>query len=367
MKKIITWFLLSCKRYLKKMSFLIILLALPAGVLGAGQAQKRGNQDINIAIWVEEKEENELGVKLADRLVNRERGADGGMFRFYLCGSEDEVRNETASRRAECGYVIYAGLKGKLDAGTYKRSIGVYSAPSTVAAALSTETVFGALMELYDRELLTSYVAEDELFESLGEAGSQSRSEAAKKAGELYGTWLDNGSTFRFEYEFLGRAETKGGPSEAGAPDIFPVRGLAAVYVFITGLYGAVVVCGDEKRGMFLPLSYGLRTPCRLAAMAAPAVMASISGLLALWAGGSFTSLPVEIVVMGGYCASVVAVSWIIRTVCRSPQAICCLIPFLVIGSLVFCPVFVDAGRFVQGLDTVGRLFPPWYYLQFFR
>ena len=42
----------------------------------------------------------------------------------------------------------------------------------------------------------------------------------------------------------------------------------------------------------------------------------------------------------------------------------CCIIPFLVIGSLVFCPVFVDAGRFFPGLDQVGGLFPPWYYLQ---
>ena len=35
--------------------------------------------------------------------------------------------------------------------------------------------------------------------------------------------------------------------------DVFPVRGLVAVYVFITRLYGAVVMCGDEGEGLFLP------------------------------------------------------------------------------------------------------------------
>lgn len=41
MKRVAMWFFLSCKRYMRKWSFLFILLLLPAGVLAAGQAQKR--------------------------------------------------------------------------------------------------------------------------------------------------------------------------------------------------------------------------------------------------------------------------------------------------------------------------------------
>lgn len=366
MRKVITWFLLSCKRYLRKLSFLLILLLLPVIALAAGQAQKQGDQDIRIAISVENAGENELGLALADSLTGRERGGEAGMFRFYLCQDEEEVKAQVASRRAECGYVIYEDLKEKLDAGKFKRCIGVYSAPSTVTASLSTETVFAALMRIYDGELLKNYVAEDWLFENLGAEGSPRRTEAAKKAGELYRKWLDNGSTFQFEYQFLGQDGEKTTASQE-ISQVFPIRGLVAVYVFITGLYGAVVVCQDEKRGLFLPLSYIYRLPCRLVSMAAPAVMAALSGLLALWAGDSLGGLPVEAAVMAVYCAGVIGVSWLLKVVCRAPQVLCCLIPFLVIGSLVFCPVFVDAGRFFQGLDKVGRIFPPWYYLQFFR
>ena len=46
MKRVAMWFFLSCKRYMRKWSFLFILLLLPAGVLAAGQAQKKGSQDI---------------------------------------------------------------------------------------------------------------------------------------------------------------------------------------------------------------------------------------------------------------------------------------------------------------------------------
>ncbi len=105
------------------------------------------------------------------------------MFRFYLCENEEMVKTEVASRRAECGYVIYEGFREKLDAGSFRRTIGVYSAPSTVTAALSTETVFAALTEIYDREILKDFAEEAGVFEPLGLPGSRERRELAAEAG----------------------------------------------------------------------------------------------------------------------------------------------------------------------------------------
>lgn len=367
MKKFVTWFLLSCKRYMKKPSFLLILLLLPLGILAVEGGQKKDDQEIRIAVSVQNKEENALGRRLMESLVNRRRGDEAGMFRFYECKDEAEVKAEVASRRAECGYVVYEGLGEKLDAGQYRRSIGVYSAPSTVVASLSTETVFAALMEMYDRDLLMDYVAGESLFDVLGDPESQPRQQAAAQAGRLYDKWLDSGSTFQFEYTLEGQQNKTAGDNTASSESVLPVRGLVAVYIYITALYGAVVVCGDEDRGLFLPLSYGLRTPCRLAAMAAPVVMASLSGLLALWASGSFQNPVKELSLMAGYCAAVTAAAWLLKLICRSPQVLCCIIPFFIIGSLLFCPVFIDAGRYLEVFDQAGRLFPPWYYLSMFR
>lgn len=367
MKKVIIWFLLSCKRYIKRPSFLVILLLLPMGVLAAEKSRGSKVQEIRIAIAVQDEGENVLGAQLMERLVNRKRGEDAGMFRFYACQDEEQVKDEVASRRAECGYVVYGGLKDKLDAGKYRRSMGVYSAPSTVAAPLSTETVFAALMEIYDRELLVDYVGTSEVFEVLGAPGSREREQAAAQSGKLYDHRLTDGSTFRFDYSFLGQDGKELKQAEALSGPVFPIRGLVAVYVYITGLYGAVVLCGDEKRGLFLPLSYGYRLPCRLASIAAPVAMASISGFLALWAGGSLGAPLKEIGAMAAYCAGVTAISWLLKLICPRPQALCCVIPFFVIGSLLFCPVFIDAGRYLAVFDQIGRLFPPWYYLNLFR
>ena len=132
MKKVMVWFLLSCKRYIKKLSFLLILLLLPLVILAVDKGQGDKGQEIKIAIAVQNGQENELGAELAEGLINRRLGRDAGMFRFYECRDEEAVKDEVASRRAECGFVVYEDFKEKLDAGNYRRSIGVYSAPSTV-------------------------------------------------------------------------------------------------------------------------------------------------------------------------------------------------------------------------------------------
>ena len=80
----------------------------------------------------------------------------------------------------------------------------MYSAPSTVVAALSTETVFAALVEIYNRELLEDYAGKGEVFETLGLPGSQERAALIEDAGTLYDRRLTDGSTFRFEYAYGG-------------------------------------------------------------------------------------------------------------------------------------------------------------------
>jgi len=72
----------------------------------------------------------------------------------------------------------------------------VYSAPSTVAAKLSAEPVFAAMIELYDRELFCRYM-------------EQKMGNEALAAGDVYDKWKENGSTFDFTYEFAGGQETK--------------------------------------------------------------------------------------------------------------------------------------------------------------
>ena len=186
MRQVTIWFWLSCKRCLKRLPFILILLVLPAASYFLREVEKEEGQEVGIAVYaggeeaLDEKSdrgaqegrgagegrkaggpqaERPLEQLLAEELTERE---DGGLFCFYLCGSEEQVKEEVASGRAECGYVISGDLRRKLDEKDYRRCIRVYSAPSTVLASLSTEVVSAALMKLYDREIFLDYIVESE-------------------------------------------------------------------------------------------------------------------------------------------------------------------------------------------------------------
>lgn len=365
------WFILSCKRYFRRISFLLILLLLPVALGGIRTAEESGKTEVRIAVYAEETDEkNTEQMPLEQMLV--QRLTDGGqeerdsLFRFYVCEGEQQVRDEVASKRAECGYVIGKGLREKLADKRYKRSIRVFSAPSTVAAELSVEVVFSVLMELYDGELLVDYVKSSAIFDEAAAPGSPEREKLAGQAAELYENWLYNGSTFRFTSTSWGVEQQNASEPGENTEAVFPVRGIVAVYIFIIGLYAAAMNLTDEKKGLFFAIPYGYRTICRIAALAAPVFLAALSGVAALWSGGAMTGAVQELPAMVFYTAAVILFAWLMRCVVGNPDMIYCLLPFFLIGSLIFCPVIIDIGRYFPAAEPVQKLFLPWYYLNFF-
>ncbi len=359
MKRALIWFFLSCKRYLKQPVFLLLLLVLPFAALLAGGSLGNSSGQIRIALYTDGKAEDSLEVQLIEKLSGQ--GSRDGMFSFYQCENEQQLKEDVAAKRAECGYVIGEDLREKLNQGEKKRLITVWSAPSTVTASLSTETVFAALMELYGRELTKGYAMSGEAFSALGKPGTERRAEVSDKAGILYDKWMEQGGTFQFQYVYQTTGESG---SEALAPSVFPVRGIGAVAVFAAGLYSAVVLMRDEKRGLFVRLGYRQKLPCRLASLTAPVALMALSALLALYAGGEAAGVLREGAAMLLYGVAVLAMAWVLKLLLPSPDLLCCLIPFFLLGSLIFCPVFLDIGALVPELEVMGKLFLPYYYLR---
>lgn len=361
MKQMFRWFFLSCKRYLKKASFLLILLVFPAAAGLFLGSEKRDDEGIVIGVFSPEEEES-----LGGRLVKRLKEYGDGMFSFQVCASEEEVSQAVASRRAECGYVLPEDLEKRLDEGTYKRSIRVYRAPSTVADAMASEVVYSLLAQEYDRKILTDYVETDEIFNFLDVDSDRTRQEAAERAGTLYDAYSSNGSTFQFSYQEDGKNDWEADLQDGGTSTIFPVRGLAAVLVFTAGIYGAAVLKEDEACGLFLRLPFRIRGLCKSAGLGAPVALAALSGLAALLVCGQWTDWRRELGAMLLYGIAVVLFGRILERLFPSSRGICCLLPFLVLASLVFCPVFMDLGQLWPQVRLGGRFLLPTYYLEIF-
>lgn len=349
--KAIIWLYLSWKRYLIRPSFLLLLILLPAGAWLFRREEKADKSGIPIAVFAESKEAGSLEQKLLEKLVHY-RDESEGMFSFYSVSGIEELKEEVAARRAECGYVILEGLKEKLDRKQYRDVFVLYQAPSTVAGELSTETFFSLMIEEYDRLLFLDYM------ESFAPGGG------GKEAESLYQAYLNDGSTFRFVYEEEGKARQPG--EETAGPTIFPIRGFLAVIIFVTGLYGAVTLGRDEKQGLFLMLPPGQRLFCRLAVLAAPVFLTALSGFAALWLSGEMGLWYREAGIMLVYLLETALFSMAAKAIIRKEELLCCLLPLFFLGSLIFCPVFLDVGRYIKAAGTIEKLFLPYYYLKWF-
>lgn len=350
MNKMGTWFWLSCKRQLKKPFFFLLLFLLPVGMWLFHRAESEDSGKISIALFTDGDEWNQ---KVAETLMEEEHS-----FEFYLCETREKLMDDVAAGRAECGYSFSAGLRSLLESGDYKRSIRVTVSPSTVAAALSTETVFAGLFRVYGRELLEQYAMEGAAFETARDEEADPGA-VWTEVEALYERYLADGSTFAFRYETVGGGTVR----QDSAAVSFPVRGIGAVFIFVMGLSAAVTAGEDEARGLFAAMASPKKRAAQAVQLSSSVFLACVSVFFSLPASGTFRGAGKEAAALAVYAVLNVLFSGIILRLVRNPLVISGLIPFFILGSLTVCPIFADLSVFVPVLTVLRRFFLPWYYL----
>lgn len=353
MNKLWLWFLLSCKRQLKKTFFLVLLLLIPAGVSMFHQIEKEDSGRISIALFTDGDEWNR---KVAETLVKGEHS-----FEFYLSDTLEALKNDVASGRAECGYHFPAGFREMLENGDYKRSVRLYASPSTVAHKLSSEVVFAGLFQVLGRELLKEYTVTGRPFEEARAQGMVDLEPESvwARLEPLYDQYLENGSTFAFEYETAGNGPIR----KDSVTAVFPVRGIGAVFIFVMGLTAAVTAAEDEKRGFFLRFSAGRKRIYMMVQLAVPILLSCLCVCGCLLLSDSFRGAGPEWAALFVYGMMTLVFSGLLLFTIKNSLVIAGLIPFFILGSMIICPIFADLSAFVPIIGVLRHFFLPYYYL----
>lgn len=342
---VITWFLLSCKRQMKHNFFVVLLILVPLALFGFSRVEQQDSGKIRIGVYGGNED-------LVPGILRSLEEQDG-MFEFYRCDSLQELKDDVASRRAECGFVFTEHFKEKLDERKIKRLIEVYSAPSTIMNQLSKEVVFASVIEVYGKSLLKQFVDESEIFSDMD------KDQLWVELQEAYAAQGRDGKTFSFHYETQSTQ-----PIETSTARIaFPVRGILAIFLMVIGIFSAVSVRRDEQNGLFLALPYGSGLPCKLAVLAAPVCLAGISTLSTLAVTGNFGSAAKEMMMLLIYLVMVILFAFVMRAVVKDPVLLCGLIPVFILTSLVVCPVFFDFSQWLPVLRVFRYFLLPYYYI----
>lgn len=384
--------LLLWKRMWKTHKILLLFCLAPFAVAAAKSAWGEETAPLRVAVWIEGIEntspveaendsgeaaeaendggksaeaENDGGESLKAgaflREVQNQLREHDGVIQFVFFPTEEEVRQEVAAARAECGYCIPADLMEHLEKKRLKNVIKAYESPRTSMQRLCEEVLFAEIFLSYEKMTFGEQAAEL-IGTKLEDANSE---RIAARAEELFEKYLYNGSTFQFVYDAIGETETGAEQQreikESKDGGIFRIRGSLALLIFTAGLCGTLDVLEDEKQKRTLRLKGG--AVFRFLTIYLPVFVMSAVTLICLPIAGEWKGIAAELVMLGRYQLILLPYCFLLKHLCGTQERLAAAIPVLILLTAVVCPVFADLAQFVPAFRILEKIFPAAYYL----
>lgn len=346
MKKNLLILTLFCKRQLKRPSFLFILFIFPIFTFLFTLTNQEKTSQVSVALYCEET--SAFTTLLMDKLISRE-----GVIHFYICESKEILMNDVAKKNAECGYILHSDLLKKLNQGKRKNQIDLIVSPASTMSKVTNEVFYSELFEEYSLQILKDYTKNDPLLIDFDSTLLQSEIEKAYRIHML------DGSTFSFEYKNDVSTYSTMLPPILLAPG----KGMIAVLILLSGFCGAINYFNDKEAHFFDHVFFFRRNIFHNLSITAPVLLATIIGCFCIIFLEKDYSVIHNLLPLFLYAIAVIGFTSILTFLVKNKLFFASMIPIILIGSLVFTPVFLDFSTYIPFLKPLQYLFLPYYYL----
>ncbi len=342
-------FLLLCKRQLLQPTFLLLCLMLPMSCTLISRLEQDSSAAIRIGLYAEVPEE--FTEACFSELTSKQE-----VLSFVVFSDEEIMREQVMRGELDCAYRFCEDFHARLLNNDYKKSILCYVSSGTVMKDLSTEVVFSVVFKQIGSDILNGYVKEVDF------SFSRKDNITDKTLTTLYEKYLNGNQVFSLEYEYLDSYAANAGSS--GSSDItdvsattavtMPVRGLIAVFLFISGLSGGVIWLQDREKK--LPVS-------AISTILIPLFFMGISSCITLTLTGEAGHWGWELFTLGIYVLLICIFVRVLLLFIKRPVILSASIPVLTLGSLIFCPIFINLAALLPFFEIMEKFFLPYYYL----
>lgn len=340
-------YIILWKQYWQKNRFLIILMFLTAFFFGLERSGKV-LEDAYGGIAIGVCGEDEKGWEFISRLEK-----ETGIFRFHEFEDEAEMLRLIENGTLECGYVMPEGFYDRILKGKMNRQVILYYSPASSAHKISYEVIFADLFEMLSEDILEKYLQDNGPFPGM------TKEEAKEKLLALNEAYAEGGNTFQFVYEMVGKEKKEG---EKGLDTL---RGCVAVMALAMSLFGLANVLGLANVWGALPEN--LRKTLQSQGIHTAVAGSVLTGGICLWLSGSMERSWREAAGLLLYFIILEIFVRVLGRIIRNDKALYGLIPALIMGSLLFCPVFIRIERYLPAIKWISGLFPATYYLNYMQ
>ncbi len=296
---------------------------------------------------------DEDGKELLKRLQKQKTQGDAGeVFNYCEYKEQEEMLRDVKNGTLECGYVLPEKFFEKLSDGKIHNQIILYHSTASGAHKLSYEMVFCHLLDMLSEEILQEWFKESEL-ENITD-----KAEAAARLQELKENYENGDATFSFAFRHVGERQ------EEKQVSLDSVRGLIGVVIFFLALLGLANSC--EMAGRFGAFAHRQAKMIEYISLHIAVAGSVLFGGLFMILAGRGGRLLYELVGHGIYFVILLGYLFVLKWILRTKEAIYGAMPVLLLGSILFCPVFFRIETFIPAMGYLGKAFPVYWYLNFF-
>lgn len=352
MKKFMTWTLILTKRTLKSPLLIILLFTMPL-LAFAVTKMPEFNNEIRYEGGLYIDGEDSLAIDIADALVN-----ENGAFKFVIYEDLDDMYTDVQTGKITCAYIFPSDLSERSSLRDCKECITVIKQPETTIHIALNELVYAKLIREQNFDILPSFINSLNVFD-------ETDTKAIDKLLEYYEMYTDSDMTMHLLFKTYGAGGINDSDTAPKAVT-FPIRGILAIMVFLSGMFGCVTYMVDREKEIFATISNAYKILCRFLYVFIPAMLFGISAIFTLLLSGNFTIVSIEIPAMLMLVAMTVLFGELLITVTRNSKICIATIPGIIIGCLVFCPIFITVSNYIPAAKVIEKLFVPFYYLNIF-
>lgn len=335
------WGWLLTKRLYKKATFLLILLLIPALVLGYTAIAK--NEDSGIFRILLTQEGND---PLAAEIIS-DLQEDSQLLLLEVCDSPEEAREQVRLGKADAAWIFGDDLETRME--DFLRH--PYRSNAFVTVVQQEDDA----ILLITREKLTAtvfpYLAKRIYIRSLRELSPELEAVTDEVLLAQFDATDISENLFAFD-------ETGSTAPEAHYLTT-PLRGLLGVTAVLCAIAAAMYYIRDTELGTFSWVSLHRRPLAELGCQFVAVLQVTTVAAICLIAAGLGVGIGRELLILLLYSLCCGAFAMVLRQLCGSLGLLGTVLPVLVTVMLVICPVFVDLGF----LRKWQYLLPPTYYV----
>ena len=349
MRNFIIWFSIIGKHLLKNPLIPVFVVLIPI-ICAVSTIYHKNNVQSAYRAGIYIDGNDHVSRELADALLKYD-----GSYEFIEYNDADDLYKDVKNSYLISGFIFPDNLSIKAADVNCEDAILVIQQPSNSIQGSINEIVYSELIAIEGRTIITKHI------ESLG-LFNMADTEYTDRLMDYYSRYLDSDVTFHLLYKTYGINGIQESNDSIGKIT-FPVRGILAILVYLSALYGAVTYMKDVEYGSFAAVTGSRKILCRFIYPLISSILFGVMTLISLVISGNSSGIWIELPAMLMLIALSSIFAAVFSLIVRHSRIFTVCIPMLLLGSLIFCPVFINAGSYIPAARFAEKLFVPYYYL----